>query len=251
MRPTLPLALVLAAMLSPAPALADTFTGWVAGDAKVLGGTGDTFAAFDGPLGGVQAGLELFGVDTWGEALFAEGGQYYLSMNLGFDHAWGRKTRFVLGVFTGPVYFHTAQSAVPVVDTTTLTPAQRAIIEANVPGGVDRVTTEVESYADQEAQLRESALGWNVARMRVDLEQRVVPMLYVGVGGQVGYHLILTGDDAAAEARRQALDDLATRYGIAQADRDTLAEAFGARELTADSLDGFGWSVGAYVKFEL
>jgi hypothetical protein len=120
-----------------------------------------------------------------------------------------------------------------------------------VPGGVARVNTEIENYADQEAQLRESALGWNVARLRVDLEQRVVPMLYVGVGGQLGYHLILTGDDAAAEARRQALDDLATRYGIAQADRDTLAEAFGARELTVGSLDGLGWSVGAYVKFEL
>lgn len=249
-----PFSLALAFGLAAAPrsAAADGLTAWVAGDGRLLGGTGQTFAAFRDPLAGLQAGIEVAGFDAYGEALFGDG-QYYAALNLGFDLAWGDKTRFVAGLFTGPVYFHVTQTEADVttLDTSMLTTAQRALIEAQVPGGLDRVDTEVSAYAAQEAALRESALGWNVARLRLDFERLLVPMLWVGVGGQLGYHFILTGADAAAEARREALDGLAAQYGLSQADRDSLADALGARTLTADSLDGLHWSMGAYLKFEI
>ncbi len=233
---------------------AEVFDAWVAGTATSLGATGSTFAAFDEPLYGAAGGFEIFGVDLFGEAMAMGGEDYLFALNIGFDltwDVWQGKTRLVTGLFTGPVYFHTSRTEITTLDASTLTTEQRALVESAVPGGIERVTQEVAAYAESEATLRQSAVGWNVARLRVDLEHPVVPMLYAGVGGQLGYHFILTGADAAAEARRQAVDDLAAQYGISEADTAELTEAVGGRELTVDNLDGLHWTLGAYVKFEI
>ncbi|MCK6574105.1 hypothetical protein L6V77_23745 [Myxococcota bacterium] len=246
-------AVALALVCAPA-ARAEVFDAWIAGTATSLGATGSTFTAFDGPLYGAAGGFEIFGVDLFGEAMAMGREDYLFALNIGFDltwDVWQGKTRLVTGLFTGPVYFHTARTAVTTLDASTLTTEQRALVESAVPGGIERVTQEVAAYAESEATLRQSAVGWNVARLRVDLEHPLVPMLYAGVGGQLGYHFILTGADAAAEARRQAIDDLAAQYGISEADTAELTEAVGGRELTVDNLDGLHWTLGAYVKFEI
>jgi hypothetical protein len=247
-------ALVLGTTSAPTAARAEVFDFWVAGTTQTLGASGETFAAFDGPLFGAAGGFEIFGVDLFGEAMAQSAEDYLFALNIGFDltwDVWQGKTRLVTGLFTGPVYFHTARTEVATLDASALTTEQRALVESAVPGGIERVTQEVAAYAESEATLRQSAVGWNVARLRVDLEHPIVPMLYAGVGGQLGYHFVLTGADAAAEARRQAVDDLAAQYGISDADADELTEAVGGRELTVDNLDGLHYSVGAYLKFEI
>lgn len=254
LRAPLAAAFALGCAAGPALAHADTFDAWVAGTAGALGSTGDTLADFGGGVAGAAAGFELLGVDLYGEALTSGGQNYYCAANLGADVAFDLykgKTRLVAGLFTGPVYFHTERAAAETLDTSSLTAQQKALVNAMVPGGLASVTQAVDTYTQNEATLRQSAVGWNVARLRVELEHPIVPMLYVGLGGQVGYHFILTGDDAAAEARRQAIDDLAARYGITPEEESQLDELVGARELTSDSLDGLDWNVGAYLKFEI
>jgi hypothetical protein len=242
--------LLLATLLST-PASADMLTFWVAGQGQVLGGTGDAFAHLDAPLGGAQAGLEVLGVDLWGEAFAAGADQYLFSLNLGGDVSFGDATRFVAGLFTGPVLFQFERRPVEGVDEGALTAQQRALIETNVPGGMARITRALAKYEDEEADLRRRAVGWNVARLRLDLERAVAPLLFVGLSGQAGYHFILTGDDAAADIRDQAVDDVAAHYDLPREVRQTIREAVGAHEVEPETLDGFDYSLGAYVKFEL
>jgi hypothetical protein len=245
------LRILLLASLVSSPASADMFNVWVAGQGQVIGGTGDAFSHLDAPAGGAQAGLEVVGVDLWGEALTMGGDQYLFSLNLGGDVVFGDDTRFVAGLFTGPVFFQFERRPVEGVDTSALSASERALIESNVPGGMDRITRELSKYEEDEADLRQRAVGWNVARLRLDLEQALAPLLFVGLSGQVGYHFILTGDDAAADIREQAVDDVADEYDLSREVRQGIREAVGAREVEPAELDGFDYSLGAYVKFEL
>ena len=85
MRPIMT-AFVAAMMLVPAAASADLATIWVKGKGTVLSGTGDVYDNLDGTTGfGAEAGVELLGIDLWGEAVSLGKDQFMYSGNLGWD----------------------------------------------------------------------------------------------------------------------------------------------------------------------
>lgn len=247
---------LIAGALAPLPAAADLLTFWVAGKGAYLDGTGDVFTNFDSPFGGgAEAGVEVLGIDLWGEALIMGADQYFFSANLGIDLSFGDKTRVNVGLFTGPVFFMIPPQEATEPDFSGLTAEQRTRIEQEVPGGLNRIAVEFAKYAEEEETLSQLAVGWNLGRLRLDVEQQVAKVVFIGLGGQVGYHFILTGEEAAAGARNQAVDEVAAaqrREGNAL-DRelvDAIREAVGAKEVDQDELDGLNYSVGAYVKLE-
>ncbi len=246
-------ALIVALALAPLPAAADLLTVWAAGKADYLGGTGGVFTNFDSPFGGgVEAGVEVLGIDVFGEALIMGADQYFFSANLGIDFAFGDETRVILGIFTGPVFFvfpeQTAETGGLNFDR--LPADQRARLESLV-GSLAKVEAEYNKYAEQEADVGRLAAGWNLGRLRLNIEHQLATPLYIGLGGQLGYHYILTGEAAAADTKSKAVDEMAREYGLDRELREHVRDLVGAEEVDTNDLDGLNFSAGIYLKFEL
>ena len=95
-------------------------------------------------------------------------------------------------------------------------------------------------------------------RTRLQIEYRVIPFGYLGIGGQYGYHITLSGDDITNEAKIYALDELRNADGIKdipteQQDLliDALKKDLGVEETDTKDLNGTNFNVGVYFKLEI
>lgn len=254
MRPLRPLvAAAIAVALGPAPAAADILTLWAAAKADYVGGSSDVFTAFDAPFGGgVEGGIELIGIDVFGEALIMGTDQFLFTLNAGFDLSFGDDTRVMAGLFTGPIFFVFPEQEASTFNLAKLDPDVRTEIEAQLgAGAVDRLEADLNAYAEQEQDLNRLAFGWNLARLRLNVEHSLVPLIYLGVGAQAGYHLLISGEEVAAGAKNEAVDEAGRRYNLSREVRDAIREAVGADSVDQENLDGLNYQVGAYLKVEL
>ena len=239
----------LAAMVSvPSVASADLLTVWAAGKADYVRGTGDVYTRFDESFGfGVEGGIEVIGLDLWGEALAMGSDQFLFTVNLGFDLDFGDDVRLVLGLFTGPMFF-----VFPEQEPQTLQ-IDGAVRTALEDAGVDVAEIEMayNENAAQQEELSRLAVGWNLGRLQLNLEVSLASVLYLGLGGEVGYHFLLSGEEAAAGAKNQVVDDVASEHDLEPAPTEELREAVGAKDVDPDSLNGLNYQIGAYLKLEL
>ena len=242
-----------AAVLTLAPALAhaDLFAVWVAGKGNTFNGSGEVFANFDNRFGGgVEAGIEALGIDLWGEAISMGLDQYLFTANLGFDFAVGDDVRLSLGVFTGPLFFLFPESEeVGTVDFSGLPDEQRRVIEQEF-GSIEAAESEFNQFAEAEKDLSRVAVGWNLARVRADLDVRLVPGIYLGLTGQAGYHMLLSGEEIAAGAKNEALDSFAQENDLPQEAVDALREALGAEPIDQGNLDGLNFEGHLHLRIE-
>jgi hypothetical protein len=242
---------LLTSLLLPAVAQADLFSMYVAGKTGFVDGTGDAFGYFDGPVGkGAEAGLELIGVDIWAEALKMGQEQYYFTANLGFDGSFGDKWRLNLGLYTGPVLFMRPKTESQPFE------LSGSLRSALTTAGIDpsMVESEYNGAQEQEDELNRYALGWNLARTRVEFERELVPLVFFGIGAQAAYHYMLTGADAAADAKNTVANDLEQQYGVGQMNpqlSEELRGELGAEKLDISTLGGFNYSVSAYLKVQI
>lgn len=242
---------LLTAFLLPAVAQADLFSIYVSGKTGFVDGAGDAFDYFDGPVGkGAEAGIELIGVDIWGEALKMGQEQYYFTANLGFDGSYGDKWRLNLGLYTGPILFMRPKSESEPFE------LSGSLRSALTTAGVDptMVESEYNQAQGQEDELNRYAFGWNLARTRIEFERELVPLVFFGIGAQAAYHYMLTGADAAADAKHTVANDLEKQLGVNQMNPELSQELrgeLGAEKLDIDSLRGFNYSVSAYLKVQI
>ena len=106
----------------------------------------------------------------------------------------------------------------------------------------------------QEDELNRYAFGWNLARTRLQFERELVPLVYLGVGGQFAYHYMITGADVAGEAKHNVATDLDARYGLSRMNPDlsrNLKSELGAKEIDRDKISGFNYAFNAYIKIEI
>ena len=97
------IALTLALVTVPAIGHADIIGAYVAGKADYVHGTGTAFEGLDADMGyGVEAGVELLGIELWGEALFMGEEQYLITANLGIGLEIGGDISITAGAYTGP-----------------------------------------------------------------------------------------------------------------------------------------------------
>lgn len=247
--PALAAAAFAAALALPATASADIFTVYAGAKADYISGSGDVYERFESSMGyGAFLGLELVGIDLWGEALIMGDGQYLFTGNLGVDLSFGEDIRLIVGVDTGPMIFRfPEQNPKPLV----IPAAVRGVIGE---GTADEIEAEYDDYVALEKEASRWAIGWNLLRARLRVEAAIVPSVaYIGLGGNAGYHYLLNGEEVAADTKSGAIDRLENQYPQAkQAGAfDQLRKEVDARELDADKLHGVNYNVGAYIRVEL
>ena len=238
--------------LMPMTAQADMFSAYVMGKSDFTNGSGPAFARFEQGFGsGAEAGLEIVGVDLWGEALSMGSGQHLFTANIGYDYTFGKKWRLTVGAYTGPILFTFPREE---SEDLTLSGTVRSALSAS---GVDpdmienRYNDEVKG---QEDMINQYSIGWNLVRARLQAERKLVKLVYIGVSAQAGYHYLLNGDQIAAEAKDQVIDDLDQQFGLSDvspAIPGQIRTELGAEKLDTNALDGINYNVGAYVKLEI
>ncbi len=244
-------ALVAALAAAPGVARADLLTFWAEGKADWIGGSGDVFTKFDSSFGyGAAMGVEVVGIDLWGEALAMGSDQALFTVNAGIDLSFGDDTRFNIGLYTGPMFFVFPEQGAQTLsfDSTTRSALESAGISSS---DIDKIETKYNALADEEGQLDRLAVGWNVARLHTSVEYKLAPLLFVGVEGMAGYHFILTGEDAANDAKSGYVDQVARERSLAPEQVTLVKDAVGAEEVDADNLNGFNYQAGIFLKLEL
>jgi hypothetical protein len=242
---------VVGSLSAPAAARADVARLWVEGRGDVYGGSSDLFTRFDNRIGlGVEAGLELLGLTVFGEGLMLGTDQYLVTGNLGLDAIFGEKARLTIGVYTGPMLMIFPESTATGVDFSTLPAEQQAALESSTGMTVAQAQAEFDGYARQEEDLGRSAFGWNLVRGRVGLDVRLVPGFFLGVAGQLAYHLLISGEDVAAGAKNEAFEKFAAEHDLPPEVAAQLRDAIGAKPVDKDALDGFNYDAHAYLRLE-
>ena len=158
--------------------------------------------------------------------------QFLFTANLGFDLSFGKKWRTNIGLYTGPIVFMRPEKESTPFE---LSGTMRSALTAQ---GIDPTMVENEYNANkaQEDELSRYAFGWNLARTRLQFERELFPLVYLGVGGQVAYHYMVTGAEVAGEAKSTVADDIESRYGLNQMDPSLSTDL--RKELGAEPLIG-------------
>jgi hypothetical protein len=126
-----------------------------------------------------------------------------------------------------------------------------AELPAEYRGDCADIEVQLNEYQEQEENLSRLAVGWNLVRPRIDLDVRLAPGVYFGVGAQGGYHLLLTGEQAAAGAKNEAINKFGDDNSIPDDDLDTIRDAVGAQPVDLKNLNGFNYEVQVHLRVEL
>lgn len=231
----------------PSVAQADLISVWVAGKGASISGTGGVFDNLDGAFGGgVEAGIEILGMELMLEGFALGSEQYMFTGNFGFDVGVDLGVRITAGAYVGIIGF-----LMPEPEDSGISIPQD--IRDQLPGG-DSLANSIESaYNDAygaEASSAEKYAGGVQARLRLQLDYGIAPFVYVGAEGSVGYHYMLSGSDVTAAAKEGALDEALSDQPIPDSLKDDLKRAVGADTPDASDLSGTNYNVGMYIKLE-
>ncbi|MBN1655467.1 MAG: hypothetical protein JXA30_17000 [Deltaproteobacteria bacterium] len=238
---------------------------WAEGRGDVFSGSSDLFAELDSPFGGgLEVGVEILEVSLFGELIAMAGDWWLYTLNLGADMDFGGEedsVRFTLGFYTGLMYFEFPDLP-PVIDFGVLTPEEqnelvnRTGVCANWSDpttpcpGIELIHSELSALSSQEARFSGAALGWNIIRLRLGLDYPVASFFYLGIAAQVGYHLIITGEQVTAEAKNQLVDRYASKYSLTPETTEKLRQVVSAEPLDTDELGGFNYGMHIYARLE-
>ncbi len=242
---------LLVAMTWSVNTQAETFSIWVTGKTSMTGSTDNAFSRFDNSTGkGVEAGLELFGVSLFAEALDMGSDQLLLTGNLGWDATWGSDWRFNLGFFTGPVLmmFPNAELQTSTHSSSTSALADQGISTADVDSQIEG------GFLVDEDELAKLSMGWNLIRTRLQFERRLFPGGYLGISLNGAYHLVATGEEVAAGAKHMMLDQMEQNNNLQSLDPgmgEALRADLGAEALDPGKMGGFNYTMGAYLKLQI
>jgi hypothetical protein len=235
---------------------AKIFSPWIAAKGAHSGGNSDLFVYFDGPLaGGLEGGVEFLNIDVFGEALLMGNEQYLFTGNLGFDFDFGEKTWLELGFFTGPIFFHfpAAESDFG-PDWSLLTDGERMQLEAAAKlagfSDLSELEGEFSMFTQMEETLSQWVFGWNLVRVRVGAGVSLFPGFHIGVYGQLGYHMLIDGEDIAAGAKNRAIDEIETEYMLPSEVTAALRKALGAKPVDTQQLNGVNYNAGVMARIQ-
>lgn len=212
-------------------------------NSDLLGQTEDDFA------GGAELGLDISFFRIYVEALALQTDAYLFTANAGVDFSFGERVALHLGAFTGPMLFLFPDApAASTVDFGVLSgDEQQALLAAGGWASLDAAEAEFDVFSEEESDLNRLGFGWNLLRARAAVDFNVAGPLHLGVAGSFGYHMLLSGEDAAAGAKNEALDQFTDEYGLTTSLRASLADAIGAAPVNQDELDGFNWDANLYL----
>ena len=224
---------------------------WVGARGDLFAVSGELFQqtedvlAFGGELG---VGISFF--ELYFEALMMEAETALFTANLGVGFDFGDRVAFQVGGYTGPMMFlYPEATSTSGVDFSGLSSNTTTALEEAF-GSISEAEAEFDSYAEDEEDLGRLALGWNIVRARAGLDFGIAGPLHLGLAGQLGYHVLISGDEIAAGAKTEAIDNYASEYGLTDSITDELRSAVGAEEVDTDSLNGFNYDVYVYLRLQ-
>lgn len=246
----LALAVGLSPFTGPKVAQADMFKLWVGLRGDYFNGTSDLFATFENQFGGgLEVGMELFGVGLLVDSLMMGNQQYLFTINLGKEFVFGEDLSFGAGIFTGILFFIFPEEEPQGTDLSSLSDDEETVLlTATGFSDLDEAEAAFDEYSQEAQELSRMAFGWNLIRMRLSLDYALGPVIHIGLAGQIGYHLLLSGEDVAAGARNRAIDSFVQEYGLDPSVAATVREALDARAIDTENLDGFNWDTGLYLR---
>jgi hypothetical protein len=242
---TLLLALCLA-VLSFSTAHADLLGLYARAKIDYIGGTGDVFKKFQpAPSSGVEAGIELLGLTIFADGYWMGQDQFLTSGNVGFDFAFGEDIEFKFGIYGTGTFFKFPEQAVKPLTFTSQEQTQFNNLGVNITD----FENEYQKVAKQEATASSMSFGLG-AKSRLSIAYKVLPILSIGLQGSFGYHVILTGEDAAADVKARAISSYTK--GLSSDVRDAvskqLRDKLGAKEVDTTQLQGSNYAAGAFVE---
>ena len=262
MKRLLKILLAASLMLSFNQAHADWISVYGAAKIDSVSGTGNVFENLSpGMAGGLEGGIELLGMDLWGEAVWMADSQAMYSGNFGFDLTFGSDLRVNLGLYTGPIFF---QMGEPESESVTLSSQTNDILDtarlanAEVPTGAEIESAYNTQFGNQSGEIESLAFGWNLYRARLQVEYQVLPFGYLGLGGQFGQHITISGDDVTNLGKELAIDELANSDELKDLPEalktqfvNQLKQDLGVKETDSADLSGTNFNVGFYFKVEI
>lgn len=253
-------ALVIASTiwLTPNLAQAEALKLWFGGRGAYFSGQSDLFNQFDQPYGGgLELGVEVLYITLFAEALAMSSEQFLITGNIGLDVTTGDKVRFHAGVYTGPILFvfpEDKDAGTIDIDGTLSQDEQdelQGYLDQSGTGfTINDLEQEYMTYSEQEQELSRFGFGWNLARARMALDFQLAPVVYFGVAGSVGYHYIISGEEAAAGAKNQAIDEFSKQNDLPNEAADLIRKSTGAEPVDVNSLNGINYDGGVYLRFE-
>jgi len=244
----------------PSRAEADLFRFWAEGRGDVFSGSSDLFSELDSPFGGgLEVGFEVIEISLLGELLAMAGDWWLYTLHLGLDFDFGEEdsTRFTLGFYTGIMVFEFPQLPAK-IDWSVLSPEEQQRVDTVIcanktpDSGCDGrqiIESELYKYSDLNDRFSGWAFGYNIIRLRLALDYPVAKPFYIGIAAQVGYHLIVTGEEVVAEGKNQAIDKYAAKYSLQPEDAELLRRAVKAEPM--GDLDGLNYGIHIYLRFEV
>lgn len=233
----------------PVAARADLLTFSAAGKALTTGGTGYLADVWDGPFGyGVEAGIEVLGIDVLGEAYMFAPDQYQFSGNLGFDMDFGETVRVTPGLLAGAIVYYLPEPTNPSgLDVDTLPADVKAQIGAD---NLAKIDAKYRDFAEDE-EMANRTLTALTTRARLTVEYAILPLLYIGAEADVGLHYLVSGSDATTKAKRDLIASQKAENPAATEAYDALGDAIGANGDTEIDRTGLNYSAGLFLKVEL
>jgi hypothetical protein len=191
--------------------------------------------------------MEVLFIDLYADFMAMGDQQFFSTVNLGFDVSTGDDVRFNIGLHTGPMfYIFQKEEPQPLVVPGDL---RNRLEQAGI--NVDNVVSSYNQASEEEAELGRLAFGWNLARLRTEVEFKLAPVLFFGLQGSVGYHYLISGEEVAAGAKNQAVEDVSREYGIQPAEKELIRDTVGAKPVDVSKLNGVNFNTGMYLRIEL
>ena len=255
----LALCLALTLTLESRSAHADLVGAWLKPKATMINGTGEVFKRFESsPAFGLEAGVELLNISLWVDynAMGAE--QYLASANLGmdFDFDLGESFVFTIGGYGGGLIFGFPPSSS--AESTSALDANKAELEMIAGSQYGAFEAKYNELASAEETASNMSFGLN-ARARASLEYKLAPFVRLGVEGLMGWHYVISGEEAASDLKGRAVDAFideqkqklpSDQAAMVEGQRTALKDALGAEEVNLDELKGTHYTLSAFLNFK-
>jgi len=233
---------------------ADIFSLWVKPKVDYINGTGDVFKRFEGsPAYGVEAGVELLSISLWGDYELVGQDQYWASGNIGYDLdlSFGDWT-LMAGGYAGLIFFGFPEAEESSGNDLDAIPAD---LKMKLGSQYDEFVDTYNTFQSAEKSTSNMAYGANL-RARVSLEYTVLPFISLGVQGMMGWHTVISGEEAASGFKAKAIESFVDDnedelMGQGAAVKKELKTALGAEDIDPNKLKGVHYTAGAFlnVKF--
>ena len=233
------------------PAHADIFGLWIKPKVDYINGSGEVFKRFEGsPAYGIEAGVELLSISIWADYEKVGDDQYWGSGNVGYDLDIELidDLTFMAGGYVGLILFGFPE----VEGAGDELKANEEYLKSTLGDQYDDFVDTYNTFQSAEQGTSNMAYGAN-ARVRLSLEYELLPFVSIGAQWLMGWHFVLSGEEAASGFKAQAIDSFVSDQedklpdGSADMIKADLKSRLGAEDIDTDNLKGTHYTAGAFL----